>query len=266
MELDIVGGTPVSVEEFERTVSPIANQVGDTVGSAASSVGNRISNAVGPIAYGGEADIRGLGLGARSALQGLGGLVGTFGGDAFNAYVAAPIESAITGREVQPQSYRNLASGLADRIGLPQPENTRERVLGGVGEFLTGAGATLGAGSAASGTAVGNALLPMTLRGNIAQGAAIGALQPTDTGAQQGVNALAGAAFGGAGYGIGNALRSFTPEAGSAMGQARRIGLNLTDEPGAQVQQLAGAARNLAPDTRGDALLDVQQGVRDARE
>lgn len=89
---------------------------------------------------------RGYGLGARSVVQGAGSLLGALGGDAFNAYVATPIEHAITGRNVQPQSYREAGSRLADSAGLPTPQNSRERVLGDVGEALTGTGLTLGVG------------------------------------------------------------------------------------------------------------------------
>lgn len=86
-----------------------------------------------------EREGRGLGLGARSAIQGIGGLVGALGGDAFNAYVM-PGE--------QP-SYRDAASTLADRIGLPKPQSARERVAGDVGEALSGTAVTLGAGGLA---------------------------------------------------------------------------------------------------------------------
>lgn len=84
-----------------------------------------------------ERETRGLGLGARAAMQGIGGLVGAVGGDAFNKLIPGD----------QP-SYRDAAGMLADRIGLPQPQNSRERVLGNVGEALTGTAATMGGGGA----------------------------------------------------------------------------------------------------------------------
>jgi len=79
--------------------------------------------------------------GVRSAIQGVGGLVGALGGDAFNHYLV-PGE--------QP-SYRDAAAGLADRMGLPKPLNAQERVLGDVGEALTGTALTMGAGGALAG-------------------------------------------------------------------------------------------------------------------
>lgn len=82
-----------------------------------------------------EREMRGLGLGARSVLQGAGGLIGAIGGDAFNKVLPGD----------QP-SYRDAAGALADRIGLPAPQNSRERVLGDVGEALAGTGLTMGVG------------------------------------------------------------------------------------------------------------------------
>ena len=85
---------------------------------------------------------RDLGMSARSVIQGAGGLIGSIGGDAVNRYL-------VPGD--QP-TYREAASSLADSIGLPKPETSRERVLGDVGEALTGTGLTLGIGGAAGAT------------------------------------------------------------------------------------------------------------------
>ncbi|WP_211368934.1 hypothetical protein [Pseudoxanthomonas jiangsuensis] len=79
---------------------------------------------------------RDLGMSARSVIQGAGGLLGAVGGDAFNHYL-------VPGD--QP-SYRDAAAGLADRLGLPKPETGRERVMGDIGEALTGTGLTMGLG------------------------------------------------------------------------------------------------------------------------
>lgn len=83
-----------------------------------------------------QAEWRGVGLSARSALQGVGGIVGAIGGDAFNKLLPGD----------QP-SYRDAAGTLADRIGLPAPQTGRERVLGDVGEALAGTATTMGAGA-----------------------------------------------------------------------------------------------------------------------
>ncbi len=87
---------------------------------------------------------RDIAFGARSALQGLGGLVGAVGGDAFNNYVVNPIARAVGAQEARP--YREEAAALADRIGLPKAQTGTDRVLGDVGEALTGTGLTMGIG------------------------------------------------------------------------------------------------------------------------
>lgn len=109
LEIDIIGGTPVSTAAAASANAP---------------------------AEGGF--VRDLGMGARSVIQGAGSLIGAIGGDAFNYYLV-PGE--------QP-SYRDAAAGLADRLGLPKPETGRERVMGEIGEALTGTGLTLGLGGA----------------------------------------------------------------------------------------------------------------------
>lgn len=87
-------------------------------------------------------------MGARSTLQGLGGLVGSFGGDAFNHYLVNPALRAVglEGQQVLP--YRDEASALADRLGLPKPQTSHERVMNDIAEALAGTGATLGIGGA----------------------------------------------------------------------------------------------------------------------
>lgn len=87
---------------------------------------------------------RDLAYGARSVLQAAGGLIGAVGGDAFNNYVANPIARAVGMQEARP--YREEAAALADRLGLPQAQTAGDRVLGDVGEALTGTGLTLGIG------------------------------------------------------------------------------------------------------------------------
>lgn len=100
---------------------------------------------------------RDIKMGARSVLQGAGGLIGALGGDAFNYYVVDPIRNAVhspsvgdlvTGntRAVPSPSYRDAAGSLADRLGLPKPQSAQERVMGDVGEALTGTGLTMGVG------------------------------------------------------------------------------------------------------------------------
>lgn len=89
-------------------------------------------------------------FGARSVLQGGGSLIGALGGDALGA-----LETKITGRPVA--SFRDNAVRLADVLGLPQAQTSGDRVLGDVGEALTGTGLTLGAGAALN---AGRAVVP----------------------------------------------------------------------------------------------------------
>ncbi|WP_164178402.1 hypothetical protein [Stenotrophomonas maltophilia] len=84
---------------------------------------------------------RDLAFGARSVLQGIGSLLGAVGGDALGA-----LETKITGRPVA--SFRDNAAALGDTLGLPKAQTSGDRVLGDIGEALTGTGLTLGAGGA----------------------------------------------------------------------------------------------------------------------
>ncbi len=84
---------------------------------------------------------RDLAFGARSVLQGIGSLLGAVGGDALGA-----LETKITGRPVA--SFRDNAATLGDALGLPKAQTSSDRVLGDIGEALTGTGLTLGAGGA----------------------------------------------------------------------------------------------------------------------
>ncbi|HEL4660754.1 TPA: hypothetical protein UN036_000030 [Stenotrophomonas maltophilia] len=84
---------------------------------------------------------RDLAFGARSVLQGIGSLLGAVGGDALGA-----LETKVTGRPVA--SFRDNAATLGDALGLPKAQTSGDRVLGDIGEALTGTGLTLGAGGA----------------------------------------------------------------------------------------------------------------------
>lgn len=130
---------------------------------------------------------QGAGLAARSMLQGGGSLVGMLGGDAINALVADPIERAVTGNDVQTTPMRDRAAGLADRLGLPTPQTSGQRIASDVGEALTGAAGTMGIGSALS---AGAGLVPTV-------SSRLGQLLTTQP-ALQAVSATTGAAAAGA--------------------------------------------------------------------
>lgn len=126
LDVNVTGGTPVPAD-FSGVTS-----------SVSSTADGRQADGWMPGAG------RDFAFGARSALQGAGSLLGAVGGDAFNNYVANPVARAVGLQESRP--YREEASALADRLGLPQAQTSGDRVLGDVGEALTGTGLTLGIG------------------------------------------------------------------------------------------------------------------------
>ena len=203
LEIDIVGGTPESATQAQP-------------------------DAAGPSFA--ERELRGLGLGARSVLQGAGSLIGAVGGDAFNAYV-------LPGD--QP-SYRDAAGALADRIGLPSPQDGRERVLGDVGEALTGTGLTMGIGGGI------NALA------GLGRGAAAG--QPANRlaqllTAQPGLQAASTATGAGA--------SSITRESGGSQGQQLAAGLVGGLAPGAAGYTAGATTRGLVRGTSGQQMTET---------
>jgi hypothetical protein len=113
---------------------------------------SEVTGSVSSTADGRQADgwragpLRDAAFSARSVLQGAGSLLGALGGDAFNNYVVNPIARAVGAQEARP--YRDELGALADTLGLPTAQTSGDRVLGDIGEALTGTGLTLGAGAA----------------------------------------------------------------------------------------------------------------------
>lgn len=200
LEIDIVGGTPVPAAEFEKD--------GGTSWL--------------------ESQKRGLGLGARSALQGIAGLVGAAGGDAFNTYVM-PGD--------QP-SYRDAAGSIADRLGLPRPQTPGERVGSDVGEALSGTAMTMGAGGLAG----------LASRGAPGFSNRLSSLLTAQPGLQ-GVSAATGSAASGV-------IR----ESGGSEGAQMAAGLAGGLAPGAASASSAAALRGLVRGRDGGAM---QQRIDD---
>lgn len=98
--------------------------------------------------------LRDAAFGGRSVIQGIGSLLGAIGGDALGA-----LETKITGRPVA--SFRDNAAALGDTLGLPRAQTSGDRVLGDIGEALTGTGLTLGGGAALT---AGRSLAPTLAR------------------------------------------------------------------------------------------------------
>ncbi|HHA2789721.1 TPA: hypothetical protein ACOEQ0_000030 [Stenotrophomonas maltophilia] len=113
---------------------------------------SEVTSSVDSTADGRQADgwragpLRDAAFSARSVLQGAGSLLGALGGDAFNNYVVNPVARAVGAQEARP--YRDELGALADTLGLPKAQTAGDRVLGDIGEALTGTGLTLGAGAA----------------------------------------------------------------------------------------------------------------------
>lgn len=173
---------------------------------------------------------RDLGMSARSVLQGAGGLIGALGGDAFNHYL-------VPGD--QP-SYRDAAAGLADRLGLPKPQTSRERILGDVGEALAGTGLTLGAGGLLN--AGRSALAAPSIRGAAAD---LLTAQP----GLQGVSAATGAGAAGV-----------ARESGAGEGTQLAAGLIGGLAPGAASAGTAAAVRGAV---RGRSGEQMQRTIND---
>lgn len=181
---------------------------------------------------------RDLAYGARSVLQGAGGLLGAIGGDALGA-----LETKITGRPVA--SFRDNAAALADRIGLPQAQTSGDRILGDVGEALTGTGLTLGIGGGI------NALTNLG-RGSVAPATNRLASFLTAQPAMQSVSAAGGA-------GASSAAR----ESGASQGNQLLAGLAGSLGPGALAAgtgaALRGAVRGGSGEQMRNTLADFER-------
>lgn len=190
--------------------------------------GSVSSTADGRQADGWKAGIpRDLAFGARSVLQGIGSLLGAVGGDALGA-----LETKITGRPVA--SFRDNAATLGDALGLPKAQTSGDRVLGDVGEALTGTALTLGGGGALT---AGRAVAP-TLAQAAPAPRAIATL-----GERAGELLAAQPAL----------------QVASTLGGSTAAGVTRESGGGAGAQAVAGLLGGLAPSA---ALTGAQSGVR----
>lgn len=82
---------------------------------------------------------RGILLSGRSALEGVASIPDLIG---------SPLKYVLE-KTVGPQiSFTDMASGLADKLGLPRPNSPTERVQADIGRALSGGAVTMGAGGA----------------------------------------------------------------------------------------------------------------------
>lgn len=83
---------------------------------------------------------RGIKLGARATMEGVAAIPDFFAG---------PVRYGVEKATGIPQTtYGDMASSLADRMGLPKPQTSGERVMSDVGRAISGTAATIGMGAA----------------------------------------------------------------------------------------------------------------------
>ena len=145
---------------------------------------------------------------------------------------------------------------------------------GQVGNALGLMSQILVSGMALKSTSAGAALLPATIRGNAAQGAALGALQPTTTGESRGLNSLMGGAAGGAGAavlkgaGTGiNALRNIGRQGvdGTDRAAATMLAAQAADPSSitrAAPSAVPGVQRTLAEETLDPGIARLERNMR----
>jgi hypothetical protein len=191
---------------------------------------------------------RQLGLTARHALEGVGGMADM---------VASPIRGAMN--SVLPEQYAarpGLASKLADSLGLPAPRDATERVIGDASRMVAGGALPIGAGAAlakyGSGAArgVGSMLAANPAQQLASAGAAGGAGGYTrETGGNDTSQALASLAAG--------VATPFAMNAASRVGQAAQ---SLRPRPAPNPVQIDVTINN-AIEPSGMALADLPAEV-----
>lgn len=92
-----------------------------------------------PAPSSGSSTKRGIGLGARATLEGVAGVVDL---------LASPLRAAFELSGSPQETYVGLANRLGDKIGLPRPETSSERISTDIGRSLSGGAVTMGAGGA----------------------------------------------------------------------------------------------------------------------
>lgn len=213
---------------------------------------------------------RSLGLGARSAIQGIYDVAGI----AFDPLAAG--YQAVTGRPQATSSERGQQ--LSDVIGLPTPENRVERVSGNITSAVTGGGGLIGAGRQLAARAPGyisqlGQLLSSQPGAQIA-GSALGAGASgvtREAGGGQGAQLAAGLAGSlvpsgrrvGADAASGALSRSVTPERKELARQAQERGIELTPAQLSDSRFLkwAQSALRSVPFTGAQGRFDKQVGT-----
>lgn len=236
LEIDIVGGTPISAEQFER------ENPADGMG-------------------GYQKYVAGLGM----SLDTLGRGLRDTGTDAARYFVEsnpAIFSQDTIGRFQDLRSQQQEQAAERDRTNAPLAST----FAGGAGNVIGTAAALAGPALPLRGTAAARAFLPTTVRGNAAQGGVYGLIQPTTEDGGRLGNVAMGAGAGGLGSWLMRGIGKMTPEAKQAEGIARLLGIKLKDAPGAQVGQTSAAARMFAQPEKGAAMPGLQSALRGERE
>lgn len=158
------------------------------------------------------------------------------------------------------QGVTNFARGAGQLLGMVDQGQIDEAAKRDAALLETGAG------SAGSLTGAVAATLPAmlvpganTLAGAALTGAAVGGLEPTETGESRAENMVAGALGGAGGYGIGKvASRVLSPQTSQAATELLDQGI--TPTPG---QIMGGAAKRL--ESAAESIPFVGQGIRNAK-
>jgi hypothetical protein len=174
----------------------------------------------------------------QAGTEGLGYLAG---GGTGNPAMAAANALAGAPRRLDNAATRFADRSLSDQQAVIDQDKALDAPLMNTGAGLAGnvagyASTLLLPGAAARGTIAARALLPATVAGNAAQGAALGALQPVATGESRLDNAAIGGAFGAGGGVLAKGLGAVAQSARNGVSDAARDiyaaakarGINLT--------------------------------------
>lgn len=205
---------------------------------------------------------RQVGLTARYGLEGLGQAAELF---------TEPVAGLMRGAGVPVKSTGQQASGLADAIGLPQPENATERVVGDMSRFVAGAGGMVGAARGAAGAMQAGPLQKAVqamaeapgLQMAGAAGAGLGTGLARESGGGDGAQLAAGLA---GGVAAGAGLNSLVQGARAGLNSAHAlmpIRANKAEQQITQALQRAGVDWEEAPNhIRQGLQADVQDALR----
>lgn len=134
-----------------------------------------------------------LGQGLKQSAIELGGVLS-------QATAGSPEARALAAQRYQPAIDEGRAEVAAYN---QQMAPLRDTGMGQLGNIVGTAAQVFAPGALLRGTPAASAFLPTTIRGNVAQGAVVGAVQPVSQDGERAINAATGAGLGGAGAAVG---------------------------------------------------------------